>query len=97
VGKALEGGVLRAEDEKKYKTILATIWDFDKTAQSKIAGLIRILENDIGILEGQWSKVAQTAAAKGVNSSDLEQYMEIAIRMGLISEAQAESQGGASY
>jgi hypothetical protein len=47
VGKALEGGVLRKEDEEKYKKILATLRDTPTTAVSKIDGLIRSVENDI--------------------------------------------------
>jgi hypothetical protein len=39
VGKALEGGVLRKEDEEKYKKILATITDTPETALYKIEAL----------------------------------------------------------
>jgi hypothetical protein len=39
VGKALEGGVLRKEDEEKYKTILATLLDTPETAIYKIEAL----------------------------------------------------------
>lgn len=49
VGKALEGGVLRKEDEEKYKQILATISDTDETAIYKMDGLIKDLETDMGI------------------------------------------------
>ena len=47
VGKALEGGVLRKEDEEKYKKILAVITDTPQTALSKINGLISDIERDI--------------------------------------------------
>lgn len=47
VGKALEGGVLRKEDEEKYKKILATLTDTPSTAVSKIDGLIKSVEQDI--------------------------------------------------
>ena len=47
VGKALEGGVLRKEDEEKYKLILATLTDEPSTAIYKIDGLIGNLEKDI--------------------------------------------------
>lgn len=43
VGKALEGGVLRKEDEEKYKKILATLLDTPATALYKIEAL----ENDL--------------------------------------------------
>lgn len=39
IGKALEGGVLRKEDEEKYKAILPTIGDPAEVASAKIKGL----------------------------------------------------------
>ena len=47
VGKALEGGVLRKEDEEKYKKILATITDTPDTAIYKIQSLRSTIEKDI--------------------------------------------------
>lgn len=47
VGKALEGGVLRKEDEEKYKKILATLYDDPALAYSKLDGLIAALERDV--------------------------------------------------
>lgn len=47
VGKALEGGVLRKEDEDKYKKILATLTDTPDTAMYKIDALITSLQRDI--------------------------------------------------
>lgn len=46
VGKALEGGVLRKEDEEKYKLILATVNDLPEVALSKIDNIIATLESD---------------------------------------------------
>ena len=43
IGKALEGGVLRKEDEVKYAKILPTIGDPDSVAQAKIDNLISLL------------------------------------------------------
>ena len=48
VGKALEGGVLRKEDEEKYKKILATLADTPTTAIYKINQLISDLEREVG-------------------------------------------------
>lgn len=63
VGKALEGGVLRKEDEEKYKKILATLQDTPSTAFSKVDGLIQTLERDLDIfIEGQ------RAAGRRVNA-----------------------------
>lgn len=46
IGKALEGGVLRKEDEEKYKKILATLLDTPDTANYKIDQLIATIEGD---------------------------------------------------
>lgn len=47
VGKALEGGVLRKEDEEKYKKILATLTDEPRTAIFKVDSLLSTLESDL--------------------------------------------------
>lgn len=47
VGKSLEGGVLRKEDEVKYKKILATITDTPDTAIYKIDELIKNIKKSI--------------------------------------------------
>lgn len=47
VGKALEGGVLRKEDEEKYKKILATLTDTPDTAEYKIDALVTSIQRDI--------------------------------------------------
>lgn len=47
VGKALEGGVLRKEDEEKYKKILAQLTDTPETALYKIDQIITSINKDI--------------------------------------------------
>lgn len=47
VGKALEGGVLRKEDEEKYKKILAVLTDTPETAAYKINQLIVDLNREL--------------------------------------------------
>lgn len=47
VGKTLEGGVLRKEDEDKYKKILATLNDTPETALVKIDNLIQSIQRDV--------------------------------------------------
>lgn len=47
VGKALEGGVLRKEDEEKYKKILATLTDTPDTAVYKVNSLIKQMQSDV--------------------------------------------------
>ena len=47
VGKALEGGVLRKEDEEKYKKILSTLTDTPDTAVYKIDALVSSIQRDI--------------------------------------------------
>lgn len=53
VGKALEGGVLRKEDEEKYKKILATLRDEPTTAIAKVDNLIATLERDMALFEDE--------------------------------------------
>lgn len=62
VGKALEGGVLRKEDEEKYKKILATITDTPSTATYKIDQLIGNIEKSI-----EDYKALQTGAGRSAN------------------------------
>jgi len=50
IGKSLEGGVLRKEDEEKYKLILPTIDDAPEVAASKLAGLKDTLNQKRGDL-----------------------------------------------
>lgn len=52
VGKALEGGVLRKEDEDKYKKILATLADTPDTAIYKIDALVSSIQRDIENYKG---------------------------------------------
>ncbi len=62
VGKALEGGVLRKEDEEKYKKILATITDTPETATFKIDNLITAIQGNITDYKG-----LQQAAGRSLN------------------------------
>jgi hypothetical protein len=48
IGKALEGGVLRKEDERKYTKILPTIGDPPEVVAAKLDGLKDALEKRIG-------------------------------------------------
>lgn len=62
VGKALEGGVLRKEDEEKYKKILATITDTPETAVYKIDALIASIQRDI-----ETYKSLQSSAGRSID------------------------------
>lgn len=62
VGKALEGGVLRKEDEEKYKKILATITDTPSTALYKLDALTQSLIQSINDY-----KALQTGAGRSAN------------------------------
>jgi hypothetical protein len=59
VGKALEGGVLRAEDEKKYKPILARLMDEPEIALDKITYLIDNIEKDMQIFKEEQKKAGR--------------------------------------
>ena len=65
VGKALEGGVLRKEDEEKYKKILATLNDTPETALYKIDQLIQSIQRDV-----ENYKNNQKLGGRNVGSSD---------------------------
>ena len=49
IGKALEGGVLRKEDEVKYEKILPTLNDSDEVAQAKIDAITSDLERKLSL------------------------------------------------
>lgn len=59
VGKALEGGVLRKEDEEKYKKILATLNDTPTTAIYKVDQIIQNLENDLKTFEDEQKRAGR--------------------------------------
>ncbi len=62
VGKALEGGVLRKEDEDKYKKILTTLNDTPNLSQAKIDNLIQTIQTGINNYTA-----LQTGAGKSAN------------------------------
>jgi len=64
VGKALEGGVLRKEDEEKYKQILATLYDTPSTAIAKVDNLLATLERDIRIFEEEQRRGGRNVPAR---------------------------------
>ena len=70
VGKALEGGVLRKEDEEKYKKILATLTDTPDTAISKIDNLLLTIQRDIDTYSSLQSDSGRNVPASvgGLNS-----------------------------
>lgn len=71
VGKALEGGVLRKEDEEKYKKILATLNDEPSTAIYKIDKLVQDLERDIEIYVGtQRQSGRRTSGVSGASAAN---------------------------
>ena len=53
VGKALEEGVLRKEDEEKYKKILPVMSDRFDVANNKIDQLVTLLQTDLGTYKQQ--------------------------------------------
>ena len=62
VGKAMEGGVLRKEDEEKYKKILATLNDTPSTAIYKVDQIISNLENEIVIFSEEQRKAGRNVS-----------------------------------
>ncbi len=70
VGKALEGGVLRKEDEEKYKKILATLSDTPETAIYKIDSLIGQLERDLSLYQENQSQSGRYVGETNVPDLD---------------------------
>ena len=64
VGKALEGGVLRKEDEEKYRRILATLTDVPSTAIYKVDQLIGTLERDIETFTDEQKKAGRRVSSE---------------------------------
>lgn len=52
VGKALEGGVLRKEDEEKYRKILPTLQDAPEVAASKVDYIKNVIANNLQAYSG---------------------------------------------
>jgi hypothetical protein len=75
IGKALEGGVLRKEDEEKYKKILPTVSDDKGTSDFKIEGLRGALQRDMNILEATFQQYG------GLRSMDSEQVSMVMANM----------------
>lgn len=72
VGKALEGGVLRKEDEEKYKTILATLTDTPETALYKIDALSSSIEQNLANYKALQAAAGRTdLSAPSLNADDL--------------------------
>ena len=73
IGKALEEGVLRKEDEAKYAKILPTIGDPPEVVTTKLNGLQRAIEQkrqrDIDALEDANYDVSKFRTRRGVQSS----------------------------
>lgn len=77
VGKALEGGVLRKEDEAKYAKILPTIHDTADVAQAKIDSIMQALQQQLDSYtslqnsrgSGQFSTDPYSSLVSGLNST----------------------------
>lgn len=70
VGKTLEGGVLRKEDEEKYKKILATLTDVPSTAIYKIDQLEKDIKRDIEIYKHQQRLAGRRVPATETKPND---------------------------
>lgn len=70
IGKALEGGVLRKEDEDKYKKILATINDTPETALYKLDQLAVQLQNNLDIYKNNQALGGRNIDTGTGNTSD---------------------------
>jgi hypothetical protein len=73
VGKTLEGGVLRKEDEEKYKKILATLGDTPETALYKIDSLVSTLQRDMQNFKEETSKAGRFIEGEGESTLSAEE------------------------
>jgi hypothetical protein len=80
VGKALEGGVLRKEDEEKYKKILATINDTPETALAKIDNLITSIQRDVENYTSLQAATGRYVPPSGGGSANVQTELEDDIR-----------------
>jgi len=71
VGKTLEGGVLRKEDEEKYKKILATLADTPETALYKIDSLIGAIQRDVETYKGLQQETGRFVPGQEKTSPEL--------------------------
>lgn len=82
IGKSLEGGVLRKEDEEKYKKILATITDEPKVAVYKLKELIQAINEKRAQYLGNLQKAGYytsglTQGAPATNDAEIQRLIEL--------------------
>ena len=82
IGRTLEGGVLRKEDEEKYKKILPTIFDMQNVSEFKIDDMMATLQRDKNILIATWKELG--AGAEGDERMDEDLILQRAENLGLI-------------
>lgn len=74
VGKALEGGVLRKEDEEKYKKILSTITDTPENALYKLQQLRTALNNNLTNYQSAQNNAGNLIKTATGKTLDLSQF-----------------------
>lgn len=70
VGKALEGGVLRQEDTKKYLKILPQISDTPEVAQRKIQNVVKRLQNKLDERNRAFGGAGYSESGTEINPQD---------------------------
>lgn len=75
VGKALEGGVLRKEDEEKYKKILPTVGDTAAIISYKIAALDKQLRADLSTYIANQSGAGRSTSSLPPTPGMVSQYV----------------------
>jgi len=82
IGKGLEGGVLRKEDESKYANILPKLSDTPETVQKKIDLLNNTLTKRYQTMTKTFEKGGYNPTGNG-QASDVQQLLEILSQQGL--------------
>jgi murein DD-endopeptidase MepM/ murein hydrolase activator NlpD len=76
IGRAMEGGVLRAEDIPKYRKILPSIDDTKEIAKRKIDNVIKLIDSQIKSRSNQTSDALPPITQSGFNSPAVGQTVE---------------------
>jgi hypothetical protein len=82
IGRTLEGGVLRKEDEEKYKTILPTILDADSLARFKMANLKKMIQMNKEKMMEAWEELGANGTEESMENADL--IVERAVILGIL-------------
>jgi hypothetical protein len=77
VGRAMEGGVLRKEDEIKYKNMLPQLTDTPAVAKRKLANVVKVIQEQRKIREQSFLRAGYSTGG-GVDPTQEESFSNLA-------------------